>query len=62
MCTAQFRDVIGQMTQQQPDRLQQDSILIDNRQAGIPVGVGGERRNKKIMELVDNAQGLKIKE
>ncbi len=63
MCTAQIRDVIGQMTQQQPDRLQKDSILIAGRgPAGIPVGIGGERRNKKIMNLVDQAQGLKIQE
>ncbi len=61
MCTAQLRDVMGQMTQQQPERLQKDSILSDRRDP-TPVGIGGERRNKKIMDLVSQAQGLKIPE
>jgi len=62
MCTAAIRDVTKQFTQKQPERLQQESILIGDRQAGIPVGVGGHRRNRKIMDLVDQAQGLKIPE
>ena len=63
MCTASIRDVAKQFTQPQPKRNPDGSLLIERHDAaGRPIGVGGERRNKKIMELVNQSQRLQIPE
>ena len=64
MCTASIRDVMQQFTQKQPNQNPDgSSLLIHRRDAdGRPVGRGGNRKERKIMDLVEQAQGLKIPE